>query len=113
MVAPDRSLWSATECFLEGLEVLRLHAPRSDERIDFGRQSGYERCTPAALTDPVGAGERPTVNGPLESLEVPSIHPSASQQRVDVGLDGPSSRARNIRGFAPNVAEDLQRVYCQ
>ena len=40
---------SATECLLEGLEVLRLHAPRSDERIDFGRESGYERCAPAAL----------------------------------------------------------------
>ena len=38
----------ATECLLEGLEVLRLHAPRSDERIDFGRESGYERCAPAA-----------------------------------------------------------------
>ena len=40
----------ATEDLLEGLEVLRGGPPRSDERIDFGRERGYERCAPITLT---------------------------------------------------------------
>ena len=39
-----------TECLLKGLEVLRVGPPRPDERIDFSRDRGYERCAPAALT---------------------------------------------------------------
>jgi hypothetical protein len=41
---------STTQCLLEGLEVLRGGPPRSDERIDFGRERGYERCAPITLT---------------------------------------------------------------
>lgn len=39
-----------TQCPLKGLEVLRVYPPRPDERIDFGRDRGYERCAPTALT---------------------------------------------------------------
>ena len=39
-----------TECLLEGLEVLRGGPSRPDERIDFGRDRGYERCAPTTLT---------------------------------------------------------------
>ncbi len=40
----------AAEGLLEGLEVLRGGPPRSDERIDFGRERGYERYAPITLT---------------------------------------------------------------
>ena len=40
----------AAEGLLEGLEVLRGGPPRSDERIDFSRKRGYERCAPITLT---------------------------------------------------------------
>ena len=40
----------ATEGVLDGLEVLRGGSPRSDERIDFSRDRGYERCPPTTLT---------------------------------------------------------------
>ena len=40
----------ATEGLLESLEVLSVDAPRPDERIDFGRERGYERCAPITLT---------------------------------------------------------------
>ena len=40
----------ATECLLEGLEILRVGPPRPDERIDFSLDRGYERCAPTAST---------------------------------------------------------------
>ena len=40
----------ATECLLEGLEILRVGPPRPDERIDFSLDRGYERCAPTAWT---------------------------------------------------------------
>ena len=46
---PDEAEGLATEGLLEGLEVLCIHRPRSDDRRDFGLDSGYERCAPAAL----------------------------------------------------------------
>ena len=39
-----------TDRLFEGLEVRHLGAPGTDERIDFGPDSGYERCAPAAST---------------------------------------------------------------
>ena len=39
-----------TECLLNSLEVLRVGPPRPEERIDFRRDSGYERCAPTLLT---------------------------------------------------------------
>ena len=39
----------ATERLLEGLEVLRVDAPRPDEGIDFNRERGYDRCAPTIL----------------------------------------------------------------
>ena len=38
-----------TQCLLKGLEVLRVGPLRPDERIDFGRDRGYERCAPTVL----------------------------------------------------------------
>ena len=40
----------ATECLLEGLEILRVGPPRPDERIDFSLDRGYERGAPTAWT---------------------------------------------------------------
>ena len=40
----------ATDCLFEGLEVHRVGAPGTEERIDFGFDGGYERCAPAAST---------------------------------------------------------------
>ena len=64
MVEPNRSLWSAlnrsaTICAVmprawrrsassKASKSCAFHASRSDERIDFGRESGYERCASAA-----------------------------------------------------------------
>ena len=39
-----------TDCLFEGLEVRHVGTPRTEERIDFGPDSGYERCAPAAST---------------------------------------------------------------
>ena len=39
-----------TDRLFEGLEVRHVGASGFDERIDFGPDSGYERCAPAAST---------------------------------------------------------------
>ena len=46
----DEAEGLAAEGLLEGLEVLRGGPPRSDERIDFDRERGYDRCAPITLT---------------------------------------------------------------
>ena len=40
----------ATDCLLEGLEILRVRLPRSYERFDFALVRGRERCSAAAFT---------------------------------------------------------------
>ena len=40
----------ATDCLLEGLEILRVRLPRSYERFDFGLDRGRECCSAAAFT---------------------------------------------------------------
>ena len=40
----------ATDCLLEGLEILRVRLPRSYERFNFGLDRGRERCSAAAFT---------------------------------------------------------------
>ena len=40
----------ATDCLLEGLEILRVRLPRFYERFDFGLERGCERCSAAAFT---------------------------------------------------------------
>ena len=39
----------ATQCLLQGLEVLRVDPLGTEEGIDFGRNRGYERCAPTTL----------------------------------------------------------------
>ena len=85
----------AAEGLLEGLEVLRGGPPRSDERIDFGRERGYERCAPITLTAWL-AGEGSTVNGLQEGLEVLGIRVSSSEERVHVGLDRRVQRGEQL-----------------
>ena len=65
------------------------------------------------LGDPLGGGERSTVHGPLEGLEVLRIHPSASQDSLDVGLDGRLQRGEHLLADAPfwgRVTERFRRL---
>ena len=41
---------STTHCLLEGLEVLRVTSPWSDQRSNFSRQRGYERGAEIVFT---------------------------------------------------------------
>ena len=38
-----------TQCLLKSLEVLLVDPPRPDERIEFGRDRGYERWAQTTL----------------------------------------------------------------
>ena len=60
------------------------------------------------LGDPLGGGERSTVHGPLEGLEVLRIHPSASQDSLDVGLDRRLQR-RELLLEAPLFGRAIER----
>ena len=87
---------STTECLLDGLEVLRGGSPRADERIDFSRKRGYERCAPNHLDGLARRGEGSTVNCLQEGLEVLRIHVSSSEERVDIGLDRRLQRGEHL-----------------
>ena len=93
---------STTQCLLEGLEVLRVDPRRGPmQRSNFSRKRGYERWRRNRLHGLARRGERSTVNGLQEGLEVLRIHASSSQERVDVGLDRRLQRCEHLLLEAP------------
>ena len=76
-----------TDRLFEGLEVRHVGASGTDERINFGPDSGYERCAPAASTTRRAVASARRVNRQQERLKVLRIHAPPPEERVDIGLD--------------------------
>ena len=99
----------ATDGLLKGLEVLCVDALRPPERIDFGRDCGYERGAPTPLATRAAAASARRYTVPLEGLEVLRIHPSLSQDSLDVGLDGRLQRGEHLLVGAPFLSRGIER----
>ena len=76
-----------TDRLFEGLEVRHVGASGTDKRINFGPDSGYERCAPAASTTRRAVASARRMNRQQERLKVLRIHAPPPEERVDIGLD--------------------------